>query len=132
MTAICDARLIYGRGRISRVFICGGTLMETGWVQPKPHGRSALLVFQWRYCSVVIIYMYTHLKLCLTTQRDSNMLTLEKQYQNDISYTGYLADKPPWIYFQCDLCFDPVKLRVSVLIWCYQPITDVCHLKRLQ
>ena len=26
MTAICDARLIYGRGWISRVFICGGTL----------------------------------------------------------------------------------------------------------
>ena len=26
MTAICDARLIYGRGWISRVFICGATL----------------------------------------------------------------------------------------------------------
>ena len=26
MSAICDARLIYGRGRILPVFICGGTL----------------------------------------------------------------------------------------------------------
>ena len=25
MTAICDARLTYGRGRVSRAFICGGT-----------------------------------------------------------------------------------------------------------
>ena len=27
MTAICDARLIYGRGWISRVFICCATLI---------------------------------------------------------------------------------------------------------
>ena len=26
MTVICDARLIYGRGRISQVFICCSTL----------------------------------------------------------------------------------------------------------
>ena len=29
MTAICDARLIYGRGRISPVFICGAVLRNS-------------------------------------------------------------------------------------------------------
>ena len=32
MTAICDARLIYGKGGSSRVFICGGTLTRYMWL----------------------------------------------------------------------------------------------------
>ena len=49
MTAIYDARLIYGSGWISRVFICGGalTLKVENKLTPKSRGLGP---YFWSYC----------------------------------------------------------------------------------